>query len=86
MDWQNLAPVIALVTLFLTILGVQGAMWWQLSSRIDALSTLLTDNLLVLSREIGHLKGSVYAPDPTSLTEEAQMMTSPTGQGVVRKR
>ena len=30
MDWTELAP-------FIVILGVLGAMWWQLNSRIDTL-------------------------------------------------
>ena len=64
MDWTEIAP-------FIAILGVLGAMWWRLNSRIDTLDArfatldakfdakfdtlhkLLTDNLLVLNRDIG---------------------------------
>lgn len=71
MDWTELAP-------FIVILGVLGAMWWRLNSRIDtldakivqidakfdakfdALNKLLTDNFLVLNRDIGELKGAAH--------------------------
>ena len=53
MNWTELAP-------FLAVLGALGTMWWQLSSRIDALSKLLTDNLIALNRDIGELKGASH--------------------------
>ena len=44
MDWTELAP-------FVVVLAALGMMWWQLSSRIDALNKLLTDNLIALNRD-----------------------------------
>ena len=46
MDWTELAP-------FVVVLAALGMMWWQLSSRIDALNKLLTDNLIALNRDSG---------------------------------
>ena len=53
MDWKEVAP-------FLAVLAVLGTMWWQLNSRIDALNTLLTDNLIALNRDIGELTGQAH--------------------------
>ena len=53
MDWTELAP-------FIAILGALDTMWWQLSSRIDALNKLLTDNLVAPNRNIGELKGTSH--------------------------
>ena len=53
MEWTELAP-------FIAVLGALGTMWWQLSSRIDALNKLLTDNLIALNRDIGELKGASH--------------------------
>jgi len=50
MDWTELAP-------FIAVLGALDTMWWRLSSRIDALNKLLTDNLIALNRDSGELKG-----------------------------
>lgn len=51
MKWIEFAPSIAVLAALIT-------MWWQLSSRIDTLNKLLTDNLIVLNRDIGELKGA----------------------------
>ena len=53
MDWKDIGP-------FIAVLGVLGAMWWQLNSRIDAVNILLTENLITLNREIGELKGASH--------------------------
>ena len=53
MEWTELAP-------FIAVLGALGTMWWQLSSCIDALNKLLTDNLIALNRDIGELKGASH--------------------------
>ena len=64
MTWVDLVP-------FLVVLGVLGTVWWRLNSRIDqldmkfaakfdALNKLLTDNLIVLNRNIGELKGASH--------------------------
>ena len=53
MDWPELAP-------FIATLGVLGTMWWQLSSRIDVLNKLPTDNLIALNRDSGELKGASH--------------------------
>ncbi len=60
MGWIDLAP-------FLVVLGGLGTAWWRLNSRIDrldakfdALNKLLTDNLIVLNRDIGKLKGASH--------------------------
>ena len=57
MNWTELAP-------FLAVLGALGTMWWQLSSRIDTLNKLLTDNLIALNRDIGELKGASHTHTP----------------------
>ena len=64
MTWIDLVP-------FLVVLGVLGTVWWRLNSRIDqldmkfdakfdALNKLLTDNLIVLNRALGELKGASH--------------------------
>ena len=67
MSWIDMVP-------FLVVLGGLGTVWWRLNSRIDrldgridrldakfdALNKLLTDNLIVLNRDIGELKGASH--------------------------
>ena len=50
-------------------------MWWQVNSRMDALSTLLTDNLIVLNRDIGELKGASHSHNPC--TNQGLLSTRP---------
>ena len=68
MNWTELAP-------FIAILGVLGAMWWRLDSKIESrvgsvearigrLEALLTDNLIALNRDIGELKGAAHTHTP----------------------
>ena len=54
MSWTEVLPSIA-------VLGVVVTMWWQLSSRIDALNKLLTENLLEMKGELGEVKGELRA-------------------------
>lgn len=60
MDWTIAGLIIALFAFL-------GTMWWQVNSRMDtvnnrmdALNKLLTDNLIVLNRDIGELKGQAH--------------------------
>jgi len=60
MSWIDLVP-------FLVVLGGLGTVWWRLNSwidrldaKFDALNKLLTDNLIVLNRDIGELKGASH--------------------------
>jgi len=53
MDWTIAGLIIALFAFL-------GTMWWQVNSRMDTLSKLLTDNLIVLNRDIGELKGQAH--------------------------
>ena len=68
MDWKTSAP-------FMAVLAVLMTMWWQLDSsitarldrmdsRLDRVETLLTDNLLAFSRDIGELKGTSHTHTP----------------------
>ena len=57
MDWT-------IAGFFIAILSVIVAMWWRLDSKIETrigrLEKLLTDNLIVLNRDIGELKGQAH--------------------------
>ena len=57
MDWTEFLP-------FIAVLGLLLAMWWRLDSKIETrigrLEKLLTDNLIVLNRDIGELKGQAH--------------------------
>ena len=53
MDWTTAGLIVALFAFL-------GTMWWQVNSRMDALSKLLTDNLIVLNRDIGELRGQAH--------------------------
>ena len=57
MDWTIAGLIIALFAFL-------GTMWWQVNSRMGALSELLTDNLIVLNRDIGELKGASHSHNP----------------------
>ena len=46
--------------LIIALFAFLGTMWWQVNSRMDALSTLLTDTLIVLNRDIGELRGQAH--------------------------
>ena len=52
-------------------IGMVTAMWWQLDSKIESrigrvesrigrVETLLTENLIVLNRDLGELKGAAH--------------------------
>ena len=62
----------SVIVSIVTVLGVMGTMWWQLSSRIDALTKLLTDNLIAMKGEIGEVKGQL-----TSVQSQAHTHTTP---------
>lgn len=62
MDVTELVPFIALLGVMVAMLGVTVAMWSQLNSRMNALTTLLTENLIALNREMGELKGGRHTP------------------------
>lgn len=57
MAWTEFLP-------FIAVLGLLLAMWWRLDSKIETrigrLEKLLTDNLIVLTRDIGELKGQAH--------------------------
>lgn len=53
MDWKN-------GTLIIALFAFLGTMWWQVNSRIDTMNKLLTDNLIVLNRDIGELRGQAH--------------------------
>lgn len=60
MDWKN-------GTLIIALFAFLGTMWWQVNSRIDMVNNrmdtmqqLLTDNLIVLNRDIGELRGQAH--------------------------
>ena len=60
MDWT-------IAGLILALFAFLGTMWWQVNSRMDAvnnrmdaLNKLLTDNLIVLNRDIGELRGQAH--------------------------
>ena len=57
MDWT-------IAGFFIALLSVIVAMWWRLDSKIETrigrLEKLLTDNLIVLNRDIGELKGQTH--------------------------
>jgi len=53
MDWKN-------GTLIIALFAFLGTMWWQVNSRIDTMNQLLTDNLIVLNRDIGELRGQAH--------------------------
>ena len=57
MDWT-------IAGFFIALLSVIVAMWWRLDSKIETrigrLEKLLTDNLIVLNRDIGELKGHAH--------------------------
>ncbi len=61
MNWTEILP-------FIAVLGLLLAMWWRLDSKIETrigrLEKLLTDNLIVLNRDIGELKGQAPTPTP----------------------
>ena len=57
MNWTIAGLIIALFAFL-------GTMWWQVNSRIDMVNNrmdtmqqLLTDNLIVLNRDLGELRG-----------------------------
>ena len=50
--------------LIIALFAFSGTMWWQVNSHMDALSKLLTDNLIVLNRDIGELKGASHSHNP----------------------
>ena len=49
-------------------IGMVTAMWWQLDSKIESrigrVETLLTENLIVLNRDLGELKGAAHSHNP----------------------
>ena len=53
MDWTIAGLIIALFAFL-------GTMWWQVNSRIDTMNKLLTDNLIVLNRDMGELRGQAH--------------------------
>ena len=57
--------------LIVALFAFLGTMWWQVNSRIDMVNSrmdtmqqLLTDNLIVLNRDIGELKGQAHSHNP----------------------
>ena len=64
MDWKN-------GTLIIALFAFLGTMWWQVNSRIDMVNNrmdtmqqLLTDNLIVLNRDLGELRGQAHTHTP----------------------
>ena len=57
--------------LIVALFAFLGTMWWQVNSRIDMVNSrmdtmqqLLTDNLIVLNRDIGALQGQSHTHSP----------------------
>ncbi len=65
---MHLREIVAIVLALVLNIGTITAMWWQLDSKIETrigrLEALLTNNLIVLNRDLGELKGASHSHNP----------------------
>jgi len=75
MDWKTIAPFMAVLAVLMTMwwqldssitarLDRMDSRLDRMDSRLDRVETLLTDNLLAFSRDIGELKGTSHTHTP----------------------